>query len=215
MHDAIGGSLEGLQRGEVDLHHGEGRGIAAGVTEAGHLGILEVGFVHAAHVDEKRKLAGPGLCGCFGRGEGFAGEHQREPAGVEHSTHGIDLLIEVLCADERVLPALFLDHTLQMCGVLRHESGHIVGGVEEQALDAVRFLLEPGGARLAGEERLRSPGGAPEDARGVGAGGHGVELLVELGGVDILRFVHAEEQVGGGADDAGPGSPEKNWRRAR
>ncbi len=50
---------------------------------------------------------------------------------------------------------------------------------------------------------LGGPGGAPEDTGGIGAGGHGVEVLVELGGGDFLGFIDGEEQVGGGTNDIG------------
>ena len=67
------------------------------------------------------------------------------------------------------------------------------------------FLGFEGGVLLAGEEGLPGPGGAPEEAGGVGGGGHRVDFLVPLGDLDILGFVALEEEGGGGADDVGGG----------
>jgi hypothetical protein len=83
------------------------------------------------------------------------------------------------------------------------EAADVVGGEEEDALDAVLSFGLLGEAALALEEGFGGPGGAPEDAGGVGGGGHGVEVLVELGGGDLLGFVDGEEEVGGGTDDLG------------
>jgi hypothetical protein len=58
----------------------------------------------------------------------------------------------------------------------------ILGGVEEQAFDPIRFFLFEGDALLACEEGIAGPDRAPEYAGGVRAGGHGVEVLVEFGG---------------------------------
>ncbi len=52
---------------------------------------------------------------------------------------------------------------------------------------------------------MGGPGGAPEDAGGVGGGGHGADLFVPLGDGYVLGFVTLEEGGGGGADDVGGG----------
>ncbi len=87
----------------------------------------------------------------------------------------------------------------------RNQAADVVGGEEEDTLDAVLFLGFEGNAALALEQGIGGPGGAPEDAGGVGGGGHGVEVLVELGGIDLLGFVDGEEQIGGGTHDLGVG----------
>ena len=56
---------------------------------------------------------------------------------------------------------------------------------------------------LALQKGAGNPGGAPEDAGAILGGGHGVEVLVELGGIDQLGFIDGEEQVGDGTHDPG------------
>jgi len=84
-------------------------------------------------------------------------------------------------------------------------AGDIIGGEGEEALDAILKLGELGEAALAAEEGIGGPGGAPEDAGGVGAGGHGGDVFVVAFDEDVLGFVDLEEEVGGGADDVGAG----------
>ena len=60
-----------------------------------------------------------------------------------------------------------------------------------------------GEATFAFEQGVGGPGGAPKDAGGIGAGGHGVEVPVELGNADGLGLIDREQQVGSGAQDIG------------
>ena len=83
------------------------------------------------------------------------------------------------------------------------DATNIIGGKEKDALDAVQFLLTEGITALAFEKGAGNPGGAPENAGGVDGGGHGVEVLVKLGGIDQLGLVDGEKQAGGGADNPG------------
>ena len=84
-------------------------------------------------------------------------------------------------------------------------TGDIIGGEGENPPDAILKLGDLGQAALTTEEGIGSPGGAPEDAGGVGAGGHGGDVFIVTVDEDILGFVHFEEEVGGGADDVGAG----------
>ncbi len=102
-----------------------------------------------------------------------------------------------------MVAAVFLDDTVNVVAIGRNQAADVVGGEEEDTLDAVLFLGFEGNAALALEQGIGGPGGAPEDAGGVGGSGHGVEVLVELGGVDLLGFVDGEEQIGGGTHDPG------------
>src|SRR5512136_2498199 len=95
------------------------------------------------------------------------------------------------------------DDTIDMQAVGRDEAADVIGGEVEE--ESVLLLGLQGDATLTLEQGVGGPGGAPEDAGGVGAGGHGVEVLVELGGGDLLGFVNGEEQVGGGTNDFGAG----------
>ncbi len=104
-----------------------------------------------------------------------------------------------------MVAAAFGDDPVNMIAIGRNQAANIVGSEEEDALDTVRLLGLKGHAALTLEEGVGGPGGAPEDAGGVGGGGHGVEVLVELGGIDLLGLVDGEEQVGGGTDDPGIG----------
>ncbi|MEJ2352274.1 MAG: hypothetical protein P8Y03_21015 [Anaerolineales bacterium] len=84
-------------------------------------------------------------------------------------------------------------------------AGHLVGGEAKNAADAILPLGVLGSSELAGQEGAAGPGGAPEDAGGIGGGDHGGKILVPLGDADILGLVTLQEQIGGGADDAGGG----------
>ena len=84
-------------------------------------------------------------------------------------------------------------------------AGDIVGGEGEDALEAILGLGFAGEAVLAAEEGIGGPGGAPEDAGGVGGGGHGGDVFIVAVDEDILGFVDFEEEVGGGADNVGAG----------
>ena len=128
---------------------------------------------------------------------------ESEAGGGEHAGFGVDGFAEVLGADTGVVAAVFGDDTLDMQGVGGKDGADIIGGEEEEALEAVLLLGAQGGAALAVEQGIGGPGGAPEDTGGVGAGGHGVEVLVELGNGDFLGFVDGEQQVGSGANDLG------------
>ncbi len=200
--DVVGGALEGFEGGEVDGEDGEGGGVAAGIAEAG-AGVVEgvePGFVHTGDIEEE------GVDGVRVRpGRNWIGFEEEEAGGGEHGGLGVDGFAEVLGADEGVAAAAFGDDAGDVEAVGGEEGHDVVGGVVEDALDAVLFLFLEGNAALTFEEGIGGPGGAPEDAGGVGGGGHGVEVLVELGDGDVLGFVDGEEEAGGGTDDAGGG----------
>ena len=93
--------------------------------------------------------------------------------------------------------------TFHMQGVGRKECTDIVGGEVEEALDAILLLSLQGNPAFAFEQGVGRPGSAPDEAGGIGAGGHGVEILVKLGNRDGLSLIDREQQVGGGAQDIG------------
>ena len=93
--------------------------------------------------------------------------------------------------------------TLHVQGVRRDESTDIVGGEVEETLHAIALLGLQGNTALAFEQGVGGPGGAPEEAGGIGAGSHGVEILVELGNGDGLGLIDGEQEVGGGTEDIG------------
>jgi len=97
------------------------------------------------------------------------------------------------------------DDPVNMIAIGRNDAADILGGKEKEALDAILLLRMKGIAALALQEGAGSPGGAPKYAGGVGGSGHGVEVLVELEGGDLLGFIHREEQIGGGTHDLGMG----------
>jgi len=207
--DMIGGALEGGESGEVDLEDGEGGGIAPGVAEAevGGMERVEAGFVHAGDVEEEPHPRP--LPKSYGFGEGrrrrwdWIGLEQGEAGGGEHAGLGVDGFAEELGADDGMVAAMFGEFTLHIGGVGGDEGKDILGSEAEEAPEAILFLRLQGDAALALEQGVGGPGGAPEDAGGVGAGGHGVEILVELGNADGLGLIDREQQVGGGAEDIG------------
>jgi hypothetical protein len=134
-------------------------------------------------------------------------EDEGEASGVEHAGLGVESLAKKLGADEGMVATPGGDDAVNMQAIGGDEAANVIGGEVEEALDAIQFFSLPGSTALALEECFGGPGGAPEDAGGVGAGGHGVEILVELDGIDLLGFIHGEEQVGGGAHDPGMGLP--------
>ena len=104
-----------------------------------------------------------------------------------------------------MVAAPFGNDTVNMRAIGRNQTTDIIGGEEEKALDTVFLLRMKGNTALAFKKGAGSPGGTPKDTGGVGGGGHGIEILVELGGVDFLGFVDREEQVGSGTDDFSSG----------
>ena len=104
-----------------------------------------------------------------------------------------------------MITAMLGNDTVDMEAVGRDKLADIVGGEVEEALDTITLLGLQGEAALAFEQGIGGPGSAPENTSGIGGGSHGVEVLVELGGGNLLGFVNGEEQVGGGTDDLGPG----------
>jgi hypothetical protein len=153
--------------------------------------------------------AGTGTTTHFGRqkwgGRIRGREDEGEAGGVEHARLGIDGFAEVLGADKWMVAAFFSNDAVNVKAVSRNQTTDIFGSEEEDALDAILLLGLEGKTALAFEEGAGGPGGTPEDAGGIGGGGHGVEVLVEFGGVDFLGFVNGEEQVGGGTHDLGGG----------
>jgi len=117
------------------------------------------------------------------------GKDEGEAGGVEHAGLGIDSLAKVLGADKRMVAASFGDDAVNVKAVSRDQTTDIFGSEEEDPLEAILLLGLEGKTALALEERTGGPGGTPEDTGGVGGGGHGVEVLIELGGVDFLGFV--------------------------
>jgi len=88
-----------------------------------------------------------------------------------------------------------------MLAIGRHKAADIIGCKAKNALNAILLLILKSNTTLAFEESIGGPGCAKEDARGVGGGGHGVEVLIELGRGNGLGFIHGEEEIGGGAHD--------------
>ncbi len=217
--DMVGGMAEVSKGGEVDPDDGEGGGIAAGIAEAevGGMEGGEVGLVHAGDVEEEgNRTPGPSPTGSPSppRGEQRVGERRREfdrmeegeAGGGEHAGLGVEGFAEVLGADTRVVAAMLGDDPVDMQAVGGDELTDIVGVELEEALDAILFLGLQGDAALALEQGIGEPGDAAEDAGGIGAGGHGVEVPVELGDRNGLGLIDRHEKVGGGAEDIGTGS---------
>jgi hypothetical protein len=102
-----------------------------------------------------------------------------------------------------VVTALFGNDPVNMNAISGDDATDIVGGKEEEALNAVQLLSAEGETALALEEGVGGPGSAPEDTGGVIGGGHGVKILVELGRRDLLGLVDGEKQVGNGTDNLG------------
>jgi hypothetical protein len=102
-----------------------------------------------------------------------------------------------------MVTALFANDTVNMDAIGGDEAADIIAGEEENALDAVSLLGVEGETTLALKEGVGGPSGTPEDTGGVVGGGHGVKVLVELGGGDLLSLVNGEKQVSNGTDNLG------------
>jgi len=227
--DAVGGMVKGFEGGEVDADDGEGGGVTARVakpfTEEGG-GKASIGFVHSGDVEEegawgrrnKKGGIGSGAPRTHVRGVALSRkdtgtvcslrlrarrEHQRQSPSVEHAGLGVDGFTEVLGTDERMIAAAFGNDTVHMGAIGRDQTADIIGGEEEDPLDAIHLLSLEGKTTLAFKEGTGSPGGAPEDTSGIGRGGHGIEVLVEFGRIDLLGFVDREEKVSSGTHNFG------------
>ncbi|MPN27772.1 hypothetical protein SDC9_175206 [bioreactor metagenome] len=66
--------------------------------------------------------------------------------------------------------------------VCREFSRHIISSQAKDASYPVAFFSGTGGAQLAPQQGRTRPGGAPENARGVGGGRHGGDVFIEFGG---------------------------------
>ncbi len=136
---------------------------------------------------------------------GVAALHEGAAGGGKHAA-GVDQLFgEELGADEGMV-------TPETGDLLAHEEpvggdlpGDNISGECENPLEAILKLSGLGEATLTAEEGIGSPGGAPEDAGGVGAGSHGGDVFIVTVDEDILGFIHFEKEVGGGANDVGLG----------
>jgi hypothetical protein len=131
--------------------------------------------------------------------------HEGTASGVEHAGGVVKLFGEELGADEGVMATEAFDLFGNEATIGGDFAGDIIGGEGENALDAILELGFAGEAALATEEGIGGPGGAPEDAGGVGGGGHGGDVFVVAVDEDVLGFVDLEEEVGGGADNVGAG----------
>ncbi len=128
-----------------------------------------------------------------------------EAGGGEHAGLGVDGLAVILGADKGMIAAMFGEDTLDMPVVGGDKLANIVGGEIEEALNAIALLGLQGDAALTFQEGAGGEGGAPEDAGGIGAGGHGVKVPVELENGDGLGLIDGEKKVGGGTEDIGTG----------
>jgi hypothetical protein len=108
-----------------------------------------------------------------------------------------------------VVAAAFGDNPVDMSAIGWNQKADILGSEEENTLDAILLLGLKGETALPLKKSSGSPGGTPEDAGGIGGGGHGVEVLVKLGRIDFLGFVDREEQVSSGTHNTGGGSSRK------
>ena len=135
----------------------------------------------------------------------MAALHEGAAGRGEHAA-GVDQLFgEELGADEGMMTTETGDLLSHEETVGRDFTSDVIGSDGKHALDAILKLSDLSQAALTTEEGIGSPGGAPEDAGGVGAGGHGGDVFVVTVNEDILGFIDFEQEVGGGADDVGAG----------
>jgi len=67
-------------------------------------------------------------------------KHQGEAGRVEHAGLGIDGFAKELGTDERMVAAFFSDNAVDVNAVSGNEKADIIGGEEEDTLDAVLLL---------------------------------------------------------------------------
>ena len=149
-----------------------------------------------------------GDVGGAGCGFGLAGVVAEELGALELADEaGLagDGLEQVLGAEERVGLAEALALLVDEGGVVGVDLGQGLVVVLEVAADAVVLLGVFVDGDLVFEQGVAGPGGAVEDGGGVGGGGHGAEVFVVLGGVEVLGLVDLEGEGGGEADDVGAG----------
>lgn len=84
-------------------------------------------------------------------------------------------------------------------------SRHYCPRHEPDTLPAIEGLKFPQMSHLPREEGRLAPDGAHEQGGGVGAGRHWVEHGIPHGGIDILRLVGDQQEVGGLAAGMGTG----------
>lgn len=177
-----GGGRRGRRRGGSEERQAGGKGLAADIEEEG--------------IEASREG------GSLGR---MVALHEGAASGREHAGGVVELFGEELGADKGVLAAKAGDLLGDELAVGGDHTGDVIGGEGEEALDAIFELGSGSEAALTTEEGFGGPGGAPEDAGGIGAGSHGGNVFVVALDEDILGFVDFEEEVGGGADDIGAG----------
>jgi len=95
--------------------------------------------------------------------------------------------------------------TIDMQPIGRDEATNIIGGEIKETLNTILLPGLQGDAALAFQQGIGGPGGAPKDTGSIGAGGHGVKVLVELSRRNFLGLIHREKQIGSCANHFGTG----------
>ncbi len=201
---AVGGAADKLvgETGEVDLDDGQRGGIAARVGQGvvGGRAVLANLLVLPGHIQQEGIETARLRVG--DRGAAVAvGLHQRDAAGAEHAAIGIDLLAEILGAHHGMIASQKRHLFGDVFAVFRHLGCHFLAAQLEDPLDMIAVFGTARAAQLAPQQGLAGPGGAPEDARGVGGSRHGRDLLVVFADGNVLGFVHFQQGGGCGAHD--------------
>ena len=199
VHGAVAGQA---RPGALHLDDGEGGGIAPriGQLEA-HLGVA-FDLVLTRYIQQQ----GVGPAGSGFVQAAVVAPHQFLAAGGEEAAGDVDLFQVELGAHQGMLAAEALDLGLDVARrrrAPRRPPRRRRGG--RRGAGRPRAPAR-GSGRALGQEGIAGPGGAVEDGGDVGGGAHGHKVALPLPGGDVLGLVGLQQQVGGGADDAGAGA---------
>lgn len=131
--------------------------------------------------------------------------HARHPVRVEVTLLTIQLLQLIFGPDERVPLTELGDPVLDPIAVPGNMLRDLLPRNHEQPRFAGLGAFLADVAHLPGEQGLVGPGGAHEEGGRVGAGRHRIEDRIPNAGIDILRLVRNQQQIGCLAADIGIG----------
>jgi len=173
-------------RGGLDAHNGERVAVARRVDRGGYPIAAAYAFILSRHIQQQRVKAagqGPGF-------SAFSTAQARQAVGREHAAFAVHLFGVVLRAHGGVRPAQAFHCFFHVAAVGGDFGGHIISGKPEDAPQAIALFSLAGAAQLLRQQRAAGPGGAPEDARGVGGSAHRRHVFFIFDAQHVLGFIH-------------------------
>ena len=134
---------------------------------------------------------------------GLVSLHEGEPASAEHARLAVDALAKVLCLDQGMLPAQFLDFAVHECAIL----GTVFRTSALVYLNSRRMPSCFSACLAASSSLARSVllvHSVPTMTLVAFVDGdHGCKVFVILGRGDVLGFVDDQQERGDGANNVG------------